>query len=72
MSSSISSLGVYLNTYNSLTLVQSLNGQASTDNSSASNTALRISNILKESEDNSASASADTDSAASSSVSIYA
>jgi hypothetical protein len=83
MISSISSLGVYLNTYNTLTLVQGIGGATSTDNSSASNIALSISNILKDSESNSASDSNPAvDSAAtstasdsedsSSSVSVYA
>jgi hypothetical protein len=56
MSSSISSLGVFLDTYNTLTLVGSLNGKV--DTSSASDTAQAISNVLKTSESSSSNDSA--------------
>ncbi len=54
MSSSILSSGAYFDPYDIYAKLQSINENASTDNSSASNTALSISNVLKESEDSAA------------------
>jgi hypothetical protein len=54
MSCSTSSLSLYLDTYNDLTLVQSMNGNASS-NSVVEGTASRIANILSANEDSSTS-----------------